>query len=100
MTTKEAIKFLESLGHKVYPKEGKFAVWHSTCKNNWPDCRYSERELVRYAKSQGTPKGDKIVKKIQSKHNRRKINQLIKINSEEIFENKKSGGKLNPRRYN
>ena len=50
MNTKEAIKKLESIGFKVYPKGDKFSIWWPNQKNNDEDFRYTARKLIQLAK--------------------------------------------------
>lgn len=51
MNVEEAIKRLESFNYKVYLRDGKWSVWYPTCKNNDPRYRYTNRELIRFAKN-------------------------------------------------
>jgi len=65
MNTQEAIKHLESLGFKIYPKGDKFAIWWPNQKNNDEDFRYTARKLIGLAKLKWNNKsnGNRYLKK-------------------------------------
>lgn len=49
MNVAEAIKHLESLNYRVYPRGDKWSVWWPQNPNNRDNEYYSDRELIRLA---------------------------------------------------
>lgn len=95
MNTQEAIKHLESLGFKIYPKGDKFAIWWPNQKNNDEDLRYTSRQLIHIARIKSSPSkpcgGKKVspcpccsisngmAKKLSKRANRRKAKKEIDL---------------------
>ena len=56
MTIQDAIKKLQKMGYKIYPRGEEFAVWGPGQKNNSEEFRYSVRSLIKFAAIAHSPR--------------------------------------------